>query len=189
MTRAGLCCVPLRGIREERAKEQGRGEDLSQTYRGKCWHTAGGGGFPSAQGIPSWSRALVCRASRQDNFSSLSLWILQVHSPELLSLSLPLGRDCSWCFGFIFFSLSDFQLFLPEGCSFPGTLLLSAHKWCARAAESSCRSPGSLPGLSCCCSPLSSGAAGLFAAAAAAFSLPPALGAAFARVSLLMGRC
>lgn len=66
------------------------------------------------------------RASRQGNFSSLSLWILQVHSPELLSLSVPLGRDSSCCFGFIFFSLSDLQLFLLEGCSFPGRCSLTS---------------------------------------------------------------
>lgn len=93
----------------------------------------------------------MCRASRQGNFSALSLWILQAHSPELPSLSLRLGRDSSWCFVVLYFFSSLFQLFLPVGCCLLGRCCSLAHKRCAGSAESSCGCPASL----CCSSPLS----------------------------------
>lgn len=47
----------------------------------------------------------MCRVSRRGNFSALSLWILQVHSPELLSLS-PSGK------GMLCFCKGDAKLVL-----------------------------------------------------------------------------
>lgn len=137
----------------------------------------------------------MCRASRQGNFSALSLWILQVHSPQLLSLSLPLGRDSSWCsvvvyflFFFPFSLLSDLQLLLLEGCSLLGRCSRSLTVMCQGCREL-LGEPGvpNLAGLPSAPLPFPAGCfpAGLFAAAA--LSLPPALGAAFARVLLLPG--
>lgn len=121
-----------------REKRKSRGEELSQTYRGRCWHTAGGEGFPWTREIPSWSRAraLVRSVSRRGNFSSPSLRILRLHSPQLLSL--PLFRRV---FDDLYssHSLPTSQLSALRRCSSPGygwTLALT-HERYRRTAESS----------------------------------------------------
>lgn len=156
-----------------REKRKSRGEELSQTYRGRCWHTAGGEGFPWTREIPSWSRAraLVRSVSRRGNFSSPSLRILRLHSPQLLPL--PLFRRV---FDDLYssHSLPTSQLSALRRCSSPGygwTLALT-HERHRRTAESSRQGctehPAFLPAL---LAPLS--APGRFGCSICSLLLPP----------------
>lgn len=141
LTGTGLCSMPLRGIRDERAKEQSRGRKAFLNLPGKTLAQRKRRRFPLNMRNPIVEQSTGSSTQRLPSGQLfLSESLDPASSPKLLPFPpshLLLGRDNSWWSVWCLFS-DWFPALPPEGCSSLGQRCTYTCKRSERAAGSSC---------------------------------------------------